>query len=99
MTIHRKLLIGAILAASCILPASTASAQRIHVSIGDRPYYTRGPYYWHNDVRYVWVPGHWRDGRRGRVWVRGRYVARERRDPLRRIERRHRIHRTRILGY
>jgi hypothetical protein len=101
MTIHRKLLIGALLVASAIVPVSTASAQRIHIEIGDRPYYTRGPYYWHNDVRYVWVPGHWRGPRRNGHWVRGRYVARERRrgiNPLRRLERRHNIHRARLFG-
>ena len=99
MTIHRKLLIGALLAASCLIPVKNASAQHISVSIGDRPYYTRGPYYWHNDVRYVWVPGHWRHKHYGKVWVRGRYVARERRNPLRRLERRHRIHRARLFGH
>ena len=98
MTIQRKILVGVLLAASCIVPVSTAHAQRIHVSIGDRPYYTRGPYYWHNDVRYVWVPGHWRTTRNGRVWVRGRYIARERRHPLRRFERRHPIHRSMLFG-
>lgn len=98
MTIHRKLLVGALLAASCIVPVSTASAQRIHVQIGDRPYYNRGPEYWQNDRRYVFVPGHWRNTRNGRTWVRGRYVARERRGPLRRLERRHRIHRSMMFG-
>jgi len=94
MTLHRKLLIGAVIAVSFFAPAAGSNAQRIHIEIGDRPYYTRGPYYWHNDVRYVWVPGHW--SRRGR-WIHGHYVARERRSPLRRALRRHEAHRRWLL--
>jgi hypothetical protein len=46
------------------------------VAVGDRPYYTRGPYYIEHGRRYVWVRGHW--GRRNghRVWVPGHYVLR-----------------------
>ena len=95
MRINRKLLIAAILLASVVVPVATSDAQRITVGIGDRPYYTRGPYYWHDNVRYVWVPGHY--SRRG-VWVRGRYVARERRGPVDRLQRRHRLHRRILFG-
>jgi hypothetical protein len=96
MTLHRKLLLMVVIvAAGVFAPAATSFAQRIHIEIGDRPYYTRGPGYWHNDVRYVWVPGHY--GRRGR-WIHGHYVARERRrGPLERLHRRHELHR-RWLG-
>lgn len=95
MTLHRKLLLGIIIiAAGVFAPATTSEAQSIHISIGDRPYYTRGPYYWDNNVRYVWVPGH--RGPRGR-WIRGHYVARERRSPLRRLQRRHERHRRYLL--
>ena len=96
MTMHRKFLIAAmILIASALVPVTTSEAQRITVAIGDRPYYTRGPYYWHDNVRYVWVPGHY--SRRG-VWIRGRYVARERRGPVDRFHRRHRLHRRVLFG-
>ncbi|HEX8280751.1 MAG TPA: hypothetical protein VF551_05205, partial [Chthoniobacterales bacterium] len=70
--------------------------QRITIAIGDRPYYTRGPSYWDNDVRYVWIPGHWNANRTR--WVRGHYVARERRHPLQRLHRRHRAHREMLFG-
>ena len=92
---HRTLLIAAILLASALVPVTKSEAQRITVAIGDRPYYTRGPYYWHDNVRYVWVPGHY--SRRG-VWIRGRYVARERRGPIDRLHRRHRMHRNILFG-
>lgn len=95
MKMHRKLLIAAILIGSALVPVAESSAQRISIAIGDRPYYTRGPHYWHNDVRYVWVPGHYASSGR---WIRGRYVARERRTPLDRVKRRHRLHRNLILG-
>ena len=46
------------------------------VAVGDRPYYTRGPYYIQHGRRYVWIRGHW--GRRNgqRLWMPGRYVVR-----------------------
>ena len=95
MTIHRKFLFGALLAVSALVPAATSEAQRIHISIGDRPYYTRGPYYWENDVRYVWVPGY---RHRHGHWIRGHYAARGHRSPLQRLKKRHRAHRSLILG-
>ena len=46
------------------------------VAVGDRPYYTRGPYYFYGGHRYVWVSGYWRHRYGRRVWVHGRYVIR-----------------------
>ncbi|CAN5369011.1 hypothetical protein BH20VER3_BH20VER3_19320 [soil metagenome] len=48
----------------------------IVVAVGDRPYYTRGPYYIHQGRRYVWVNGHWAHRHGRRVWVHGHYVRR-----------------------
>ena len=96
MTLSRKLLLALILVASALVPVATSQAASINISVGDRPYYTRGPFYWNNNVRYVWVPGHWSNNRR--YWVRGRYVARERRNPVNALRRRHLIHRGRIFG-
>jgi hypothetical protein len=55
---------------------STANAVAISVSLGDRPYYNHGPYYYVGPTRYVWVPGHhvWRHHHR--AWVHGFYVRR-----------------------
>jgi hypothetical protein len=56
--------------------ASTANAVAFSVSVGDRPYYAHGPYYYVGPTRYVWVPGHWtwRHHHHVRVWVHGYYV-------------------------
>ncbi len=93
--IRRTLLIIAIAAAGMLIPTEEANAQRVYVHIEDRPYYRHGPHYWRGDVRYVWVPGH--RARSGR-WIRGRYVARERRGPVDRLRARHRMHRSLIFG-
>ena len=93
--IHRMLLIAAVLAASAIIPVERAEAQRVYVHVEDRPYYRHGREYWRDDVRYVWVPGHRTSSGR---WIRGRYVARERRGPVDRLRDRHRLHRALILG-
>ena len=95
MTIHRILLIAAVLAASAIIPVERAEAQRVYVHVEDRPYYRHGPSYWRDDVRYVWVPGHRAPSGR---WIRGRYVVRERRGPVDRLRDRHRTHRALIFG-
>ena len=94
---RRILLIIALVAAATVIRVEEANAQRIYVHVEDRPYYRHGPHYWRDDVRYVWVPGHRTHSGR---WVRGRYVARERRaprGPVDRLRDRHRLHR-RILG-
>jgi hypothetical protein len=54
---------------------STASSAVV-VSIGDRPYYVHGPYYYAGPVRYVWVPGHYSWRHHHRVWMHGYYVHR-----------------------
>ena len=46
------------------------------VAVGDRPYYTRGPYYIHQGRRYVWIRGHWGRRHGDRVWIHGHYVLR-----------------------
>lgn len=46
------------------------------VAVGDRPYYTRGPYYIDHGRRYVWREGHWGRRHGHRIWVPGRYVIR-----------------------
>ncbi len=46
------------------------------VAVGDRPYYTRGPYYIEHGRRYVWVRGHWGRRHGQRVWIPGRYMVR-----------------------
>ncbi|MGI8821376.1 MAG: hypothetical protein ACR2ID_11000 [Chthoniobacterales bacterium] len=96
MTTHRKLLILTVLAGSALAPLASAHAQGISIAIGDRPYYSHGPAYWDNDTHYVWVPGH--RGRYNRGWVRGHYVARERRGPIERLRDRHRVHRAILFG-
>ena len=73
MTIHKKLLIAIIVAASAIVPVASSQAQGFTISIGDRPYYTHGRSYLYRGTRLYWVPGHY--NRRG-YWIRGRYVER-----------------------
>jgi hypothetical protein len=46
------------------------------VAVGDRPYYTRGPYYVYRGRRHVWINGYWAHRYGRRVWVHGRYVIR-----------------------
>jgi hypothetical protein len=68
-------LLGALL---CAGPMASTSSQAagISIEIGDRPYYNRGPHYWHHGVRWYWIPGHWRWRHGHRVWVHGRYAPR-----------------------
>jgi hypothetical protein len=72
MTIHRKLLIAVLFAASVLIPVATSNAQGISIAIGDRPYY-HGASYWHNGARVYWVPGYWGPHHR---WVSGHYARR-----------------------
>lgn len=72
--LHR-LLIVAIFITGASLVAPEASAQGFSISIGDRPYYTRGPSYWEDGAEYYWVPGRWSGSHR---WIRGHYVRRGR---------------------
>ena len=55
---------------------TTAEALGINISIGDRPYYTHGPWYINNGVRWYWIPGHYSWRHRHRVWVPGHYAPR-----------------------
>ena len=100
MTIHRKLLIGALLAVSCLdacerrqtrstshVASATARTTRAGRITGTTMCAMSGFPAIGVKTRYD-----------GRVWVRGRYVARERRGPLDQLERRHRIHRSMMFG-
>ncbi|MEP6822607.1 MAG: hypothetical protein ABI946_09690 [Chthoniobacterales bacterium] len=93
MRTFHKLLLALILAVTPMMLATNTSAQGISISIGDRPYYNRGPSYFDGGSEYYWVGGHrLRNGR----WSRGRYVRRT--TPLRRLHREHiRLHRA-IFG-
>ncbi|MBA3543959.1 MAG: YXWGXW repeat-containing protein [Chthoniobacterales bacterium] len=68
------ILLGALLFAGA--PLAVTNAADIVISIGDRPYYTHGPFYVENGVRWVWVPGHWARKHKKRVWVHGHYARR-----------------------
>jgi hypothetical protein len=58
-------------------PVALTNAADVVISIGDRPYYTRGPFYVENGVRWEWVPGHWSTKKhKKRAWVHGHYVRR-----------------------
>ncbi len=71
------MLLSVLLAAGVIFPAALTSAAEVTISIGDRPYYTHGPFYLENGARWEWVPGHWSGKRhKNRVWVHGHYVRR-----------------------
>lgn len=70
------LLLGVLLCTSGIVAPTPAQAIGISIEIGDRPYYNRGPYYWHRGVRWYWVPGHWRWRHGHRVWIHGHYAPR-----------------------
>jgi hypothetical protein len=57
-------------------PVAPAPGVGYAVAVGDRPYYTRGPYYVYHGRRYVWVSGHWSKRYGRRVWIHGHYVLR-----------------------
>ena len=48
----------------------------IVISIGDQPYYSRGPGFWSGGVYWVWISGHWRRRFGRRYWVHGHYAPR-----------------------
>ena len=73
MTIHQKLLIALIVAASAIVPVATSNAQGFTISVGDRGYYNHGRSYWYGGQRVYWVPGYWGPHHH---WIHGRYVQR-----------------------
>jgi hypothetical protein len=68
-------LLGVLLCAGAIVP-TPAEATSISISVGDRGYYNRGPWYWNHGVRWYWVPGHWRWRHGHRIWVHGHYAPR-----------------------
>ncbi len=89
----RKLFFVLILVVTPMILAPSSEAQSISISLGDRPYYNRGPSYWDGGYEYYWVGGH--RNRNGR-WTRGRYVRRS--TPLRKLHREHKkLHRA-IFG-
>lgn len=93
MRTFHKFLLALILVVTPMLLAPKAEAQRVTISIGDRPYYNRGPSYWDGGYEYYWANGH--RAKNGR-WIRGRYVRRS--TPLRKLHRKHkRVHRA-IFG-
>lgn len=49
------------------------SKARVVIEVGDRPYYSHGPFYFEHGHRLYWVPGHWN---RRHVWVHGHYGRR-----------------------
>ncbi len=67
------LILAALLCVGPLTPTISQAASVV-VELGDRPYYSHGPYYWHHRTRYVWVPGHWRWRYGHRVWVHGYYA-------------------------
>ena len=69
------LLLAAVLFAGAFVPATT-QAIGFSISIGDRPYYNHGPYYWDNGERWYWVQGRWVWRHHQRIWVHGYYVPR-----------------------
>ena len=72
------ILLGVLFCAGAIIAPTPAQAIGFSIEIGDQPYYRHGPYYWHQGVRWYWVPGHseWRHGHR--VWIHGHYAPRYR---------------------
>jgi hypothetical protein len=68
--IKHRLLIAAVVLMGALLP-SAASAGRISIEVGDRPFY-RGATYWDNDWEMIWVPGHWSPHHR--EWIHGHYM-------------------------
>ena len=68
-------LLAALVCAGAMVPKS-AEALTIDIAIGDRPYYTHGPWYWHHGVRWYWVHGHWAWRHHHRVWIPGHYAPR-----------------------
>jgi len=68
------LLLGALLFVGGVIAPTPAQAAGISIEIGDRPYYSHGPYYWEHGVRWYWVPGHWRWHHGRKVFVHGHYT-------------------------
>ena len=72
------ILLAALLCAGALAPM-TSQASSLTISIGDRPYYNHGPWYWNNGVRWYWSPGYWTWRHHHRVWINGHYAPRHHR--------------------
>ena len=70
------ILLGVLFCAGAVAPVAVVNAAELTISVGDRPYYTHGPFYVQSGVRWEWVPGHWSGKHHKRVWVHGHYVRR-----------------------
>ena len=70
------ILLGALLFAGGLASVTVTNAAQLVIAVGDRSYYTRGPYYIENGVRREWVAGHWGLRHHHRVWVHGHYARR-----------------------
>ena len=68
-------LLAALLCAGAVVP-TTSQAIGVSVYVGDRPYYSHGPWYWNNGVRWYWSPGYWAWRHHHRVWIPGHYAPR-----------------------
>ena len=69
-------LLAALICAGGVMFPKTAEAIRFNIEIGDRPYYTHGPWYWNNGARWYWIRGHWSWRHHHRVWIQGHYAPR-----------------------
>ncbi len=69
-------LLAALICAGGVMAPKTAEAIRFNIEIGDRPYYTHGPWYWNNGARWYWIPGHWSWRHHRHVWIPGHYAPR-----------------------
>ena len=70
------ILLGVLLCTGAVAPVAVVNAADLVISVGDQPYYTHGPFYVENGVRWQWVPGHWSRKNHQRVWVHGHYARR-----------------------
>jgi hypothetical protein len=69
------LLLAVLLCGTAMVP-TTSQAIGVSVYVGDRPYYTHGPWYWNGGVRWYWAPGYWAWRHHHRVWIPGHYAPR-----------------------
>ncbi len=68
------LLFAAVICFAGFVP--TTSRAGLVIEVGDRAYYTHGPFYSEGGYRWVWVPGHWAWRHHHRFWIHGHYVRR-----------------------
>jgi hypothetical protein len=70
------IMLAALFCAGAIASPASVSAAEVFIDIGDRPYYTHGPWYSYHGNRLYWAPGHWGWHHHHHVWVHGYYVRR-----------------------